>query len=100
MSQTKIEWAGKVWNPVTGCSHVSPACDHCYAERMAKRLAGRYGYPKDNPFRVTFHPDRLEKPLKWKKPCRIFVGSMTDLFHDEVGIGHLGMILNIIDRCP
>ena len=84
MSQTKIEWADKVWNPITGCSPVSEGCLNCYAKRMANRLKGRYGYPKDDPFRVTFHPDRLEEPLHWKKPCRVFVCSMGDLFHDRV----------------
>ena len=81
---TKIPWADVSWNPVTGCSPVSEACAHCYAKRMSNRLKGRYGYPKDEPFRVTFHPDKLEQPLKWRKPRRIFVCSMSDLFHKEV----------------
>ena len=84
MAQTKIEWAERTWNPVTGCTKVSPACDNCYAERMAKRLAGRFGYPKDKPFKVTLHPDRLDEPLKWRKPSRVFVVSMGDLFHPKV----------------
>ena len=84
MGDTKIEWAEKSWNPVVGCSKISPACDNCYAERMAKRLAGRYGYPADEPFRVTLHPERLTEPLRWKKPRRIFVVSMGDLFHKDV----------------
>ena len=78
---TKIEWAEESWNPVTGCTKISEGCQHCYAERMAKRLKGRYGYPDDDPFRVTFHPDKLDQPLKWKKPKMIFVCSMGDLFH-------------------
>jgi len=81
---TKIEWADKVWNPITGCSPVSEGCANCYARRMANRLKGRYGYPKDDPFRVTFHPDRLDEPPRWKKPCRIFICSMGDLFHEQV----------------
>lgn len=84
MSNTKIEWADRVWNPVTGCTKVSPGCAHCYAERMAKRLAGRCGYPTNEPFKVTLHPDKLDEPDKWKKPARIFVCSMGDLFHDDV----------------
>lgn len=85
MGKSKIEWTDSVWNPITGCSHAgSPGCDHCYAKRMAQRLKGRYGYPKDNPFKVTFHPDRLNQPLRWEKPKRIFVVSMGDLFHDTV----------------
>ena len=85
MGKSKIEWTDSVWNPITGCSHAgSPGCDNCYAKRMAQRLKGRYGYPKDNPFKVTFHPDRLDQPLKWKKPRQIFVVSMGDLFHEDV----------------
>lgn len=81
MANTKIEWTDKVWNPITGCSHSgSPGCDNCYARRMANRLKGRYGYPKDDAFRVTFHPERIDDPKKWKKPCRIFVVSMGDMF--------------------
>ena len=84
MSKTKIEWADRVWNPVTGCTKISPGCQNCYAERMSKRLAGRCGYPKDEPFKLTLHPARLEEPLHWRKPSRIFVCSMADLFHDDV----------------
>jgi protein gp37 len=94
MSQTKIEWATKVWNPVTGCTKVSPGCQNCYAERMAKRLAGRCGYLKEEPFKVTVHPERLEEPLNWKKPQRIFVCSMGDLFHDDVPDEFIGEVFN------
>ena len=79
-----IGWCEKTWNPVTGCTPISPGCANCYAKRMATRLAGRYGYPDDDPFRVTLHPKRLEEPLHWCKPQHIFVCSMADLFHDEV----------------
>ena len=81
---TKIEWTDAVWNPVTGCSKVSQGCRNCYAERMAKRFAGMNGYPADDPFKVTLHPDKLDLPLRWKKPRRIFVNSMSDLFHKDV----------------
>lgn len=85
MSQnSKIEWCDASWSPVTGCTPVSPGCQNCYAKRMATRLKGRCGYPADEPFRVTLHPERLKEPLRWKKPRRIFVCSMSDLFHDEV----------------
>jgi len=84
MAQTKIEWADAVWNPVTGCTPISEGCKNCYAERMARRLAGRCGYPNNEPFRITLHSDRLNEPLKWKKPRRVFVCSMGDLFHDDV----------------
>lgn len=84
MNRTKIDWADIVWNPVTGCTKVSEGCRNCYAERMSKRLGGRCGYPKDEPFKVTLRPDKLDEPFKWKKPQRIFVNSMSDLFHDDV----------------
>lgn len=90
MGSSKIEWTDVTWNPITGCSKVSPACDHCYARRMSNRLAGRFGYPGGSrepgadPFAVTFHPDRLDEPLRWRKPRRVFVCSMGDLFHEDV----------------
>jgi len=84
MSKSKIEWTDVTWNPITGCSPVSEGCAHCYAARMAKRLAGRYGYPKDDPFQVTLHPDKLKEPLHWRKPRKVFVCSMSDLFHEVV----------------
>lgn len=81
---TKIEYVTESWNPVTGCTPVSEGCTHCYARRMAQRLKGRFGYPEDEPFRVTLHPDKLDQPLKWKKPRHIFVVSMGDLFHEAI----------------
>lgn len=88
---SKIEWlqGGETWNPVTGCSPVSEGCAHCYARRMSKRLAGRVGYPKDDPFRVTLHEDRVwgrNQPAfrNWERPRKIFVCSMSDLFHEQV----------------
>lgn len=84
MGNTKIPWAEKVWNPITGCTKISPGCQNCYAERMANRLRGRCGYPADEPFRVTLHPDRLEEPLRWRKPSMVFVCSMGDLFHEDI----------------
>ena len=80
---TKIEWAEEIWNPVTGCSPVSEGCQNCYAKRMANRLR-EDTVIEDKPFKVTSHPDRLDQPLKWKKPRRIFVCSMGDLFHKDV----------------
>lgn len=81
---TKIEWTEETWNPVTGCTPISEGCAHCYAKRMARRLAGRCGYPRGDGFEVTLHPDRLDQPLRWKKPRRVFVCSMGDLFHERV----------------
>ena len=85
MSKTKISYATDVWNVVTGCTPVSAGCKNCWAKRMSKRLAGRCGYPPmPNQFKVTLHPERLEEPLHWKKPRRIFVASMGDLFHADI----------------
>lgn len=96
---TKIEWAEETWNPVTGCSPISEGCRNCYAERMSKRLAGRCGYPADDPFRVTLHPHKLDEPLKWKKPRRVFVCSMGDLFHEDVPDEFIARIWGIMANC-
>lgn len=93
---TKIEWANKTWNPVTGCTKVSEGCRNCYAERMANRLRGRCGYPADDPFRVTLHPEKLNEPLKWRKPSRIFVCSMGDLFHEDVPTEFIWRIFSVM----
>lgn len=100
MGKSKIEWCDKVWNPITGCTKISEGCGNCYAERMARRLAGRCGYPKDNPFAVTLHPERLNEPLRWKKPQRVFVCSMGDLFHKDVKQVSLMEIFMTIRSCP
>jgi protein gp37 len=76
---TKIEWCDRVWNPVTGCDKVSEGCRNCYAERIASRFWGERKFDQ-----VQCHPDRLSEPGKWKKPQRIFVNSMSDLFHPDV----------------
>jgi len=98
---TGIEWAEESWNPVTGCTPVSEGCAHCYAERLAStRLRGRFGYPAEEPFRVTVHEDRFEQPLRWRKPRRVFVCSMGDLFHEDVPSLAIGRVLNVIGSCP
>lgn len=92
---TKIEWTDEVWNPVTGCTKVSAGCKHCYAERVAKR------FWKDRKFTdVQFHPDRLDQPLHWRKPRRIFVCSMGDLFYEDVAPFVVAMIFDKIRECP
>lgn len=79
-----IEWTEATWNPVTGCTKVSPGCKHCYAERIAKRLQGMEQPRYRNGFTVTLQPDILDLPLRWKQPRVIFVNSMSDLFHEDV----------------
>ena len=77
----KIGWCDFTWNPISGCNPVSKGCEHCYARRMAKRLRGRCGYARHDPFHPTLHRNHLNDPCKWKKPKRVFVGSMGDLFY-------------------
>jgi protein gp37 len=79
-----IEWTDATWNPVTGCTKVSPGCDHCYAETFAERWRGTPGHHFENGFDVTLRPERLDQPMRWKRPRRIFVNSMSDLFHNDI----------------
>ena len=96
MNTTTIEWAEKTWNPVTGCSPISEGCENCYAKRMAQRLRGRCGYPEDDPFKVTRHDNRLLQPLKLRKPSRIFVCSMGDLFHEDVPNDYIDQVFGVM----
>jgi len=79
-----IEWTDATWNPVTGCTEISPGCDHCYARTFAERFRGVPGHPFEQGFDLRLWPQRLGLPLTWKQPRRIFVNSMSDLFHKDV----------------
>ena len=79
-----IEWTEATWNPVTGCSQVSPGCAHCYAKTFAERWRGIPGHPYEQGFELRLWPERLEVPLRWLKPRTIFVNSMSDLFHEDI----------------
>lgn len=79
-----IEWTDATWNPVTGCTQVSPGCDHCYALTFAERFRGVPGHPYEQGFDLKSWPQRLHLPLTWRKPRRIFVNSMSDLFHKDI----------------
>ena len=81
---TRIEWADETWNPATGCTKISPGCDHCYAERFAERFRGIAGHPYEHGFDLQLRPERLDRPARWRRPRRVFVGSMTDLFDAHV----------------
>jgi len=85
-TQSAIEWTESTWNPVTGCTKISPGCKHCYAERVALRLRAMGQANYVNGFELTLHEHALQLPLKWKKPRTIFVNSMSDLFHQEVPV--------------
>jgi len=81
---TQIEWTDATWNPVTGCSKITRGCDNCYAERFSERFRSVPDHPFENGFEVTLRPERLAQPLRWRRPQRIFVNSMSDLFHKEI----------------
>ena len=100
MSDTKISWADKSWNPVTGCSKIATGCAHCYAERMAKRLKAMRQHKYRNEFAVTCHPDALSEPLKWKRGKRVFVCSMSDLFHADVPTTYIDKVHATAALCP
>lgn len=82
--RSAIEWTEATWNPVTGCSKVSPGCAHCYAETFAERWRGVPGHPYQGGFDLQLRPERLDQPLRWRHPRTIFVNSMSDLFHEEI----------------
>lgn len=114
--KTGIEWTrsddgtpGATWNPTTGCDRVSPGCDNCYALRQARRLksVGSVKYQRDGDprtsgpgFGLTVHPDTLDQPLRWRRPRRIFVDSMSDLFHDQVPDTFLLQVFSVMQRAP
>lgn len=93
---TKISWSDATWNPVSGCTEISPGCAHCYAKTFAERWRGIEGHYYENGFDVQLRPSQLEKPLHWKKPRRIFVNSMSDLFHEAVPIGYVADAFGIM----
>ncbi len=94
--QSSIEWTEATWNPVTGCSKISPGCAHCYAERMAKRLEAMGVRQYRNGFKVTLQEEALQLPLTWKRPQKIFVNSMSDLYHDDVPFSFILRTFNVM----
>jgi len=103
---SRIEWTDATWNPTTGCRRVSPGCDHCYAATLAKRLKamGNRRYQLDGPdgegFGLNLHWDKLDEPLTWRRPRRIFVDSMSDLFHPRVNELFLLRAFEVMLKCP
>ncbi len=97
-TNSAIEWTQSTWNPVTGCTKISPGCKHCYAERMALRLQAMGQSNYVNGFRATLQPQALELPLRWKKPQRIFVNSMSDLFHKDVPLEFVRQVFDVMGR--
>jgi len=94
--QSKIEWTDATWNPVRGCTKVSPGCKHCYAETFAERFRGVPGHPYEQGFDLRLVPSKLDTPLGWKQPRRIFVNSMSDLFHDNVSAEYILQVAQVM----
>lgn len=93
-----IEWTDATWNPVTGCTKISPGCDHCYAERFSERFRGVKGHPFEFGFDLTMRPERLEQPLAWKRPKMIFVNSMSDLFHKLIPFDFVSKVFDTMEK--
>jgi protein gp37 len=93
---SSIEWTDATWNPVRGCTKISPGCAHCYAETFAERFRGVKGHPFEQGFDLRIIPEKLTDPLSWKKPKRIFVNSMSDLFHDAISDDYIAAVAKVI----
>jgi len=94
---SSIEWTDATWNPVTGCTKISRGCDNCYAERFSERFRGVKGHPFEQGFDLRLWPERLSYPMNWKKPRRIFVNSMSDLFHKDVSRGFIHKVFDSME---
>ena len=90
--RSRIEWTDATWNPIRGCSKVSPGCAHCYAQTFAERFRGVPGHPFEQGFDLRLVPDKLDQPLSWRQPRRIFVNSMSDLFHEDVPSDYIASV--------
>jgi protein gp37 len=97
-TNSPIEWTDATWNPVTGCDKISPGCKHCYAERLAYRLQAMGNKNYSNGFEVALQPHMLQHPLHWKAPKRIFVNSMSDLFHDNVPLEYIQRVFRVMNE--
>jgi protein gp37 len=100
VAETSIEWSEMVWNPLRGCTKVSPGCKHCYAETFSERWRGIKGHPFEQGFDLRLVPEALDKPLRWKKPRKIFVNSMSDLFHEDVPNEYIAAVFGVMAACP
>jgi protein gp37 len=98
--KSSIEWTDSTWNPVTGCTKVSPGCDRCYAERFSERFRGVVGHPFEAGFDLTLRPNRLRQPYSWRSPRRVFVNSMSDLFHKEIPKAYIAQVFDTMEGTP
>jgi protein gp37 len=94
--ESTIEWTDATWNPVRGCTKISPGCKHCYAETFAERFRGVKGHPYEQGFDLRLVPEKLAEPLRWRAPKMIFVNSMSDLFHDEVPENYIVAVAQVM----
>jgi protein gp37 len=97
-AQTGIEWTDATWNPVSGCTKISPGCDNCYAERFAERFRGVPGHPFEFGFDLTLRPHKLNEPFTWRRPKRVFVNSMSDLFHKDIPREFVDHVFDTMER--
>lgn len=95
-SRSAIEWTHATWNPVRGCSKISPGCKHCYAETFSERFRGVPGHPFEQGFDLRLVPEKLEEPLQWKQPRRVFVNSLSDLFHERIPVDFLHRVFAVM----
>jgi protein gp37 len=95
---SSIEWTEATWNPVTGCTKVSPGCAHCYAETFAERWRGTPGHPYEQGFDLRMWPQRLDQPFRWSRPRMIFVNSMSDLFHEKIPAEFIHEVFDVMVR--
>jgi protein gp37 len=98
--KSKIEWTDASWNPVRGCTKISPGCAHCYAATFAERFRGVPGHAYERGFDLRLVPDKLNLPTQWKKPKRIFVNSMSDLFHEQVPVDYIRSVCDLMAATP
>ena len=97
-SQSNIEWTDATWNPVRGCTKISPGCKYCYAEVFAERFRGVPDHPFEHGFDLRIIPEKLEEPLHWKRPRKIFVNSMSDLFHEVLPLDFIQQVFDVMSR--
>src|SRR3954449_13618758 len=97
-TQTTIEWTDAAWNPLRGCTKISPGCTHCYAETFAERFRGVPGHPYEQGFDLKLVPGKLAEPLRWSRPRMVFVNSMSDLFNQGVPDAYVRAVCRVMER--
>src|SRR5215212_8450294 len=96
-NHSTIEWTDTTWNPVRGCTKITPGCTHCYASTFAERFRGVPGHPYEQGFDLKLVPEKLPEPFRWTAPKRVFVNSMSDLFHKDVADEYVGRVVRVME---